>query len=161
MSVVDKYKEPGGHFALFGMEPVFDIDKKLLLARYIELQSRYHPDKLLERSDGAESAFINDCYRTLESDIDRAEYLIVCVFGHTEASDPGVGFFEQMIEIREEMRSLDGEAKKMLKNSVAVMREEYFASLVDLLGDGDVGGAALSLSRIKYVDSIIKEFGSD
>nr|AAT12317.1 HSB-like chaperone-like protein [Antonospora locustae] len=59
-------------FSLFGMSPVFHIDKDALKRTYHVLCRQHHPDVTKTESRLAE---INEAYRTLENDLRRAEYM--------------------------------------------------------------------------------------
>ena len=65
------------YFELFGFKVAFDIDKKILDQNFYKLQSMFHPDKYINKSDSelvdsstAYSSFINNGYRTLTDDFE-------------------------------------------------------------------------------------------
>lgn len=67
-------------FKLFELDAKFDLDPDELESKYLALQSKYHPDKARTEDDKIRniklSADINEGYKTLDSDILRAEYLM-------------------------------------------------------------------------------------
>lgn len=69
-------------FALFELPKTFSIDITALETRYRQLAQLYHPDKFAsassfeQRQAMALSSTINEAYRILKSDIDRASYIL-------------------------------------------------------------------------------------
>src|SRR5690606_36984756 len=70
------------HFALFDLQPSFDIDLERLAARYRELARETHPDRFADASAAEQrqalgrAAQLNDAYQTLKSPSRRARYLL-------------------------------------------------------------------------------------
>ncbi len=70
------------YFELFGFAESFDIDQDTLADKYLLFQSALHPDRFANASDRERriavqsTAFINEAYTTLKSDLKRAHYLL-------------------------------------------------------------------------------------
>ncbi len=70
------------YFALFNLPVQFIIDETSLTDNYRKLAAIYHPDKFAAASGFEQrqammlSSTINDAYRILKSDIDRASYIV-------------------------------------------------------------------------------------
>ncbi|MFT5503123.1 MAG: molecular chaperone HscB [Gammaproteobacteria bacterium] len=70
------------YFALFDIEPVFDINPVQLREMHQTLQAEYHPDRHVmadaqqKRISVQNAATINDAYQTLKEPIKRARYLL-------------------------------------------------------------------------------------
>ena len=60
------------HFALFDLQPGFNLDLDLLATRYRELARSVHPDRFADAPEGEQrvalerSASLNDAYQTLK-----------------------------------------------------------------------------------------------
>ena len=74
---------PGGdYFAVFGLEPRLEMDLGTLEAEFHRLSRRLHPDRFARASEEekqwslADTALLNDAYRTLRDPIRRTEYLL-------------------------------------------------------------------------------------
>lgn len=70
-------------FELFRFKVAFDIDKKILDQNFYKLQRVFHPDKYINKSDSdlvdsstVYSSFINNGYKTLSDDFERAKYIL-------------------------------------------------------------------------------------
>ena len=74
---------PGGdYFSVFGMDPQLNLDLPLLEQEFHRLSRRLHPDRYARALDNekqwslADTALLNDAYRTLRDPIRRTEYLL-------------------------------------------------------------------------------------
>jgi molecular chaperone HscB len=74
---------PGGnYFSVFGLVPRLDLDLGMLEHQFHKLSRKLHPDRFARASAGekewslADTAFVNDAYRTLRDPIRRTEYLL-------------------------------------------------------------------------------------
>ncbi len=70
------------YFELFGFEQGYSIDQQQLADKYRALQSELHPDRFANASDQERrisvqtTAYVNEAYTTLKSDLKRAHYLL-------------------------------------------------------------------------------------
>jgi molecular chaperone HscB len=74
---------PGGdYFSVFGMEPRLNIDLPALEAEFHRLSRKLHPDRFARAQENekqwslADTALLNDAYRTLKDPLRRTEYLL-------------------------------------------------------------------------------------
>jgi molecular chaperone HscB len=74
---------PGGdYFAFFGLEPKLNLDLPALEAEFHRLSRKLHPDRFARALENekewslADTALLNDAYRTLKDPIRRTEYLL-------------------------------------------------------------------------------------
>jgi molecular chaperone HscB len=74
---------PGGdYFSVFGLVPRLDLDLGMLEHEFHKLSRRLHPDRFARSSARekewslADTALLNDAYRTLRDPIHRTEYLL-------------------------------------------------------------------------------------
>ena len=104
------------HFALFGLEPAFQIDLARVEQSYRDIQAQVHPDKFTHASPAERrlsmqwSTHVNEAYQTLKQPINRARYLLqlhgVDTQEETNTAMPAAFLMEQM-----EWREAIGEAK--------------------------------------------------
>ena len=74
---------PGGdYFSVFGLEPRLNLDLPALEREYHRLSRRLHPDHFARALENekqwslADTALLNDAYRTLKDPLRRTEYLL-------------------------------------------------------------------------------------
>jgi molecular chaperone HscB len=74
---------PGGdYFSVFGLVPRLDLDLGMLQHQFHKLSRKLHPDRFARASENekawslADTALLNDAYRTLRDPIRRTEYLL-------------------------------------------------------------------------------------
>lgn len=74
---------PGGdYYSVFGLKPKLEVDLGALEAEFHRLSRRLHPDRFARASEDekqwslADTALVNDAYRTLRDPIRRTEYLL-------------------------------------------------------------------------------------
>jgi molecular chaperone HscB len=74
---------PGGdYFSVFGLVPRLDLDLGMLEHEFHRLSRKLHPDRFARASASekdwslADTALLNDAYRTLKDPIHRTEYLL-------------------------------------------------------------------------------------
>jgi molecular chaperone HscB len=74
---------PGGnYFSVFGLEPRLNLDLGMLEHQFHKLSRRLHPDRFARAAENekqwslADTALLNDAYRTLREPIHRTEYLL-------------------------------------------------------------------------------------
>jgi molecular chaperone HscB len=74
---------PGGdYFSVFALEPRLDLDLSALEHEFHRLSRKVHPDRFARAGDNerqwslADTALLNDAYRTLKDPLHRTEYLL-------------------------------------------------------------------------------------
>ena len=74
---------PGGdYFSVFGLKPHLQLDLPALEAEFHRLSRKLHPDRFARALDNekqwslADTALLNDAYRTLKDPLRRTEYLL-------------------------------------------------------------------------------------
>jgi molecular chaperone HscB len=74
---------PGGdYFSVFGLEPKLDLDLAILENEFHRLSRKLHPDRFARALENekqwslADTALLNDAYRTLRDPLRRTEYLL-------------------------------------------------------------------------------------
>ncbi|MGA2809561.1 MAG: Fe-S protein assembly co-chaperone HscB [Terracidiphilus sp.] len=77
---------PGGdYFSVFGLEPRLDLDLVELEHEFHRLSRKLHPDRFARALENekqwslADTALLNDAYRTLKNPLSRTEYLLKLV----------------------------------------------------------------------------------
>ena len=142
---------PGGdYFSVFSMEPRLNLDLTALEAEFHRLSRKLHPDRFARSEENekqwslADTALLNDAYRTLKDPIRRTEYLLKLLgakigTGKEEKSPrTPADLLEEVFELNlqiEEMRAArdSGESDAALEAGLTVARK----NLSGLLGAVD------------------------
>jgi molecular chaperone HscB len=156
-----KIQPPAGvdYFSVLGLEPHLNLDLAVLESEFHRLSRRLHPDRFVRATDSekgwslADTALLNDAYRTLKDPLRRTEYLLKL----------------QGVEIRE--RSAEGDEKERRDPSrvPADLLEEVFdlnMQIEELRDARGVGGnePAVSISVAeakKKFDGLVIEVDRD
>jgi len=162
---------PGGdYFSVFGLEPKLNLDLAELEHEFHRLSRKLHPDRFARALENekewslADTALLNDAYRTLKDPLRRTEYLLKlqgAEIGEENAGkdrkDPSrvpVDLLEEVFELNmqlEEMRAARkmGEEDSGLETSLTQAKEKFdglLAAVDEDLRDEwqawDEGGAA-------------------
>lgn len=102
------------HYALFDLQPAFDLDLEQLSVRYREMARKVHPDRFADAGEAEQrraveqSANLNEAYQTLRSPSRRARYLLTLRGREMplEATVQDPAFLMQQMQWREELESL-------------------------------------------------------
>jgi molecular chaperone HscB len=108
---------PGGdYFSVFGLEPKLNLDLSALEHEFHRLSRKLHPDRFARAEENekqwslADTALLNDAYRTLKDPLHRTEYLLKL----------------EGAEIGEEFAAANGKDRKDPSRVPADLLEEVF-----------------------------------
>jgi molecular chaperone HscB len=141
---------PGGdYFSVFSLEPKLNLDLAALEHEFHRLSRKLHPDRFARALENekqwslADTALLNDAYRTLKDPLRRTEYLLKLEGAELAAEDVReqgknarvpADLLEEVFELNmqlEEMRAAraTGEADAALEASLTQAREKYHVLL--------------------------------
>lgn len=165
------------YFALFGLPRRYALDRKALEEAYERLTLAHHPDFFTnageaEREEAARtSATVNQGYRVLRDDLERAAHLLALLAGGRELDKTALpdGFLQAMFTLQEELDELDAaevetpgdeerreamhrEVDERLE-AVHAERQARFGPLADGSVDGSVDGAAADAVALQAIQS--------
>ena len=131
------------HFALFELQPSFNLDLDQLAVRYRELARGVHPDRFADASEREQrlaleqSASLNEAYQTLKNPPKRARYLLALQGGELplEVTVHDPEFLMQQMQWREELEDLHDSAdmagieafKRRLKVAQSELNDSFAA----------------------------------
>ena len=131
------------HFALFELQPSFNLDLDQLAVRYRELARGVHPDRFADASEREQrlaleqSASLNEAYQTLKNPPKRARYLLALQGGELplEVTVHDPEFLKQQMQWREELEDLHDSAdmagieafKRRLKVAQSELNDSFAA----------------------------------
>jgi len=131
------------YYALFGLEPVFNIDLTTLENNFRKIQSEAHPDRFVTNSAAEKlksmqlATLANEAYQTLKYPANRAKYLLelqgIVAISDTNTAMP-TDFLMQQMDWREALE--DAKAAKdieALENLLRQMQQEANVLNTDLV----------------------------
>ncbi len=159
------------HFSLFELPVTFRLDAALLDRRYLEMQSRVHPDRFASAGEAERrlslqwATRVNEAYQTLKKPLPRAKYLLHLA-GHDLGSEnnalmPQDFLFEQM-----EWREAVAEARAAREHHELEhlhhrlqhdLRERYDEIAVLLDDQHDLEQAADRVRRLMFLEKLLGE----
>lgn len=156
------------YFALFNLEPQFQIDLAQLEQAYRALQAQVHPDKFSSGSDAERrlsmqcSTHVNEAYQTLKTPLNRARYLLslhgIDTQEETNTAMPAQFLMEQMewreaISAANQLPALDQLSSKLRKAMQALLAE--VGQRID--EQHDYTGAAETVRKLRFFDKLREE----
>ena len=158
------------HYALFELQPTFDIDPELLSSRYRELARKVHPDRFADAGETEQryaierSTNLNEAYQTLKSPSRRARYLLTLEGRELplEATVQDPAFLMQQMQWREELEELQSDAdiagvgsfKARLKAAQQGLNDSFAGIWRD---DSQRAEAERLVRRMQFLDKLSQE----
>jgi molecular chaperone HscB len=100
----------GDYFSVFGLERRLNLDLAALEQEFHRLSRRLHPDRYARASENekqwslADTALLNDAYRTLKDPLRRTEYLLKLAGGET-SEGAAAGSDSALVQSQEKIQS--------------------------------------------------------
>ncbi len=153
----------GDYFSVFGLVPKLDLDLGMLEHEFHKLSRKLHPDRFARATQEekewslADTALLNDAYRTLRDPIRRTEYLLKLHGaeigeehsgkGRTDPSRVPADLLEEVFDLNmqlEEMRANQkmGEDDPALKKDLTAAKKKFDGLLDDVDRDLRAQGKA-------------------
>ncbi len=156
------------HFALFDLEPQFQIDLTQLEQSFRALQAQVHPDKFSRGSDAERrlsmqcSTHVNEAYQTLKTPLNRARYLLslhgIDTQEETNTAMPTQFLMEQM-EWREAISAANQvPALDQLSSNLRQVMQTLLAEVGQRIDQQhDYAGAAETVRKLRFFDKLREE----
>lgn len=157
------------YFELLDLTPAYSQDEAALQRAYVSAQQRYHPDRLVGKSEAERAEAIHksmdasEAYEQLKSPLGRAEHLlalqgIIVNADEADTHKPSQGLLMEMLEMRETLAEAGNEVDiaKHAQDIKAAMRTcekklgEYFEAHV-------YAEAAQQTIRLRYLGKALEE----
>ncbi|CRG99411.1 chaperone, putative [Plasmodium relictum] len=149
-------------FELFDLEVNYDIDKAFLKKKFNDIQKIYHPDKNAQSCElekiNEVSSYLNNAYKTLLNDIDRALYLMEILYNYKipeEESMDDEEFLTEIIKINEEINSSNANIE-LLTKKYKEMYENYVKSIKLYFKEMDFDNILNALKKLKFINRILE-----
>lgn len=163
-------------FALLGLTPAYTLDRDELEQRYRDLQRALHPDRYTQappaerRMALSKAVEVNQAYRVLKDDLQRAEALVKLRGVATQQQPADPEFLMAIMELREALSEAkaarDLNAVRRLAARVErddALAQQRFAQQIDQAANAETNNAetncalANTLSELKYYRRFLDE----
>lgn len=159
--------ESVSYFELFEIPEHYDIDKSELDKSFYRLQHLFHPDKFTANEDKnlvdnstTYSSFINNGYRLLKDDLERAKYLLN-MHGYEVLSEEeqihDLNFLQEIMETREQIEFADSSQElEVYKNYTQKERSSLVSSISRLFEEERFDDIKPYLVKLKYQNRMLE-----
>jgi len=159
------------YFELFGFAEDFSIDQEQLAEKYRSFQSELHPDRFANASDQERrisvqtTAYVNEAYTTLKSDLKRSHYLLklsdVEFNADTETSSDGE-FLVQTMELHEQVEEASGaesplEALDNLSKQLKQQQQQLISQFSTQFKDGELSAAKETALKLQFYERLTNQ----
>lgn len=158
------------HFALFDLQPAFNLDHQALAARYRELARQVHPDRFADASEAEQrsalerSANLNEAFQTLKNPARRARYLLMLSGSELplEVTVKDPEFLMQQMQWRDDLEDLQDAADldgiAAFKSKMKAVQQQIEASFAELWDDpARREDAERLMRRMQFLDKLVLE----
>lgn len=151
--VAEKAFMYNNYFAIFGIEPNFNIDLDKLEKNYIDLSRILHPDINLEQCK--DIVAVNKAYAILKSPVKRAEHVLDLANITNRENYLNTEVLNESMEIREYLLSCDDLefAGKMINAKI----KDCIKSLTNAFTRKNFNDATMQVFRLKYLYKSLEE----
>ena len=159
------------HFTLFDLPTAFRLDATQLDRRYLEIQSRVHPDRFASAGDAERrlslqwATRVNEAYQTLKKPLLRATYLLHLAAHDVDSENNALMPAEFLVE-QMEWREAVAEARaagehhelEHLHHRLQRDLRDRYETIAVLLDDRrDLEGAADHVRRLMFLEKLLAE----
>lgn len=159
------------YFELFGLTPVFRLEREALEDAYRNIQAKIHPDRFANAAEPEQrlamqwTARVNDAYQTLRQPFERARYLLALHGIHAlddRHTAMPADFLMQQMALREQLDAAkaakDLEALHRMEAHTRAQLEQLEQQLAVLLDDQHAyTEAAEVLCKYRFMDKLLTE----
>jgi molecular chaperone HscB len=148
-------------FILFDLEKKFAIDGNFLERKYLELQSKFHPDKS-NQNNPDKAMEINEAFRILSDDFSRACYMLqldgIDLVNDDRAINPDKSMLSEILELREHIETIEN--KNVIDNLLRHLKqtiEDLIADFARAYEDNQLQLSATFLLKAKYLKKALED----
>jgi molecular chaperone HscB len=161
------------YFELFGFAEKFSISQDQLTEKYHTFQSAFHPDRFSNASDQERrvsvqtTAYINEAYATLKSDLKRSHYLLklknIEFNSDTETSDDAA-FLMQTMELHEQVENAGAteqplQALDNLSKELKVQQEQLISEFTKQFEKNEFDLAKQAALKLQFYERLTNQVG--
>ncbi|MDR0556023.1 MAG: Fe-S protein assembly co-chaperone HscB [Holosporaceae bacterium] len=143
------------YFEILGIPVGYKIDENAMLRSYLQKQAFVHPD--INGEDSAESALLNEAYRTLRDPLERAQYILEIQGKYEDKLDPA--FTIEGFALREKYEALSKKKEQEeFHRELSVRMAELFKILE--VSEDNLEYFQRIYSRLRFMNSFLENIHS-
>ncbi len=156
------------YFELFGFAENFSINQEQLAEKYRSFQSELHPDRFANASDQERrisvqtTAYVNEAYTTLKSDLKRSHYLLKLSdieFNADTETSSDAAFLMQTMELHEQVEDASSadsplEALDELSKQLKQQQQQLVAQFTNQYEDNDLDSAKETVLKLQFYERL-------
>ena len=156
------------YFELFGFAENFSINQEQLAEKYRSFQSELHPDRFANASDQERrisvqtTAYVNEAYTTLKSDLKRSHYLLKLSdieFNADTETSSDAAFLMQTMELHEQVEDASSadsplEALDELSKQLKQQQQQLVAQFTNQYEDNDLDSAKETALKLQFYERL-------
>lgn len=156
------------YFELFGIAENFSINQEQLAEKYRSFQSELHPDRFANASDQERrisvqtTAYVNEAYTTLKSDLKRSHYLLKLSdieFNADTETSSDAAFLMQTMELHEQVEDASSadsplEALDELSKQLKQQQQQLVAQFTNQYEDNDLDSAKETVLKLQFYERL-------
>lgn len=147
------------YFSFYGLEPVFDLPSDRLKQAFLEKSKVYHPDFYANDPKSYNvavmaSAYNNLAYKTLNSEISRAAYLLELKVPNMENKNLPQAFLMEMLELNEEVDAMNDDNRYDIEDKIDAYRKQSLEAIRLSAGNEKWDELQMRMLEWKYLERL-------
>lgn len=148
------------YFRFYGLEVKFELDIQKLKELFLEKSKKFHPDYFAgdvreQNIAVSTTAYNNLAYKTLSSDISRANYLLNLKQGSQEIKvQLPQEFLMDMMELNEEIDALNDENRYDLEDKIQALKKESLKLIIENATNENWSELQMGILKWKYLERL-------
>jgi molecular chaperone HscB len=148
------------YFQIFNIEPNLDLCCKNLENKYLDLQSKFHPDLLINKTKKEQEQYmvqtsnINNAYEVLKNPLKRAIHFLEINNIFIDSIKPNNMILTEIMEIKMDIESSNMEQKKILQQDLMIKKDNLYQEIISLTNQNLINQACDKIILLKFLDNI-------
>jgi molecular chaperone HscB len=159
------------YFELFGIAENFSINQERLAEKYRSFQSALHPDRFVNASDQERrisvqtTAYVNEAYATLKSDLKRSHYLLKLSdieFNADMDTSSDAEFLMQTMELHEQVEEAGSsqnplDALDELSKKLKMQQQQLIAEFTTKYEESELSAAKETALKLQFYERLTNQ----
>lgn len=152
-------------FELFNLDIEYDVNKQLLKQRFNNVQKLFHPDKHSQHANlemiNEASGYLNNAYRLLNDDTERAVYLLKLLFNYKTDENENIEdeeFLQEIVKINDQIDS--SEDVETLKKKYENEYQSHIAALKLYFKEKKYDNIVHTIKKMRFIGRFLERINN-